>query len=562
LSTDLHTPAPARPTSFADLGVPTVLLAVLAQAGASEPFPIQAATLPDALAGRDVLGRAKTGSGKTIAFALPLVKALMAPGGRSGPCQPAGLVLVPTRELAVQVSATIAPLAAAAGLRCATLHGGVAIGPQVSALKRRADIVVATPGRLEDLIERRQCRLDAVMITVLDEADHLADLGFLPAVRRILDRTPSVGQRLLFSATLDGAVKGLADRYLHDPVEHSVDAVDSAPALLDHHLFLVDHGDKAAVVAELASGSDRTLLFTRTKHGAKKVAKQLSNAGISAVELHSNLAQRARQNNLAAFANGSAKVLVATDIAARGIHVDHVALVVHVDPPAEHKAYLHRSGRTARAGATGTVVTLSTPEQVADVNALLRKANIHPERTRVAPGDGRVSALVGPAAARTRPAPRITESRPAMAHSSSPGSGSAAASRPAGPRGRRERPTTEYRRADHRRPESSGRPGRGYAGAAPARSASTPARSASTPARTASTPGPGPAGAGGVGTVKWFNTDRGYGFISPESGGRDVFVHHSVISGEGSRSLAEGQRVAFESEPGARGLQATAVRLT
>jgi superfamily II DNA/RNA helicase len=265
----------------------------------------------------------------------------------------------------------------------------------VTALVRGVDIVVACPGRLEDLISQDHCRLDAVEVTVIDEADHMADLGFLPAVRRLLDRTPTVGQRLLFSATLDHGVDVLVDRYLDRPVTHSVDPVAAPAAEVDHHLLVVDRGHKLAVVRQLAGGEGRSLLFTRTKHNARKLARQLRDAGLSAVDLHSDLSQGARKQNLAAFADGSARVLVATDIAARGIHVDDIALVVHVDPPAEHKAYLHRSGRTARAGASGQVVTVALPEQVRDVQALARRAAITPAVQHVGPHDAQVAALTG-----------------------------------------------------------------------------------------------------------------------------------------------------------------------
>jgi superfamily II DNA/RNA helicase len=355
---------PAADTrSFGELGVAPALVAVLARQGITEPFPIQTATLPDTLAGRDVLGRGRTGSGKTIAFALPVVSTLVTSGKPRQPRRPRALLLVPTRELATQVAATLSPLADAVGLKTVTIFGGVGQAPQVRALTGGVDIVVACPGRLEDLIGQGYCRLDAVEITVLDEADHMADLGFLPAVKRLLDQTPQGTQRLLFSATLDNGVDVLIRRYLHDPASHAVDPADAPVAEAEHHVWRVALDDKAAVVHELASGHGRSLLFTRTKHGAKKLARQLTAAGIPAVDLHGNLSQNARERNLAAFSEGSARVLVATDIAARGIHVDDVALVVHVDPPAEHKAYLHRSGRTARAGAAGTVVTISTPDQ-------------------------------------------------------------------------------------------------------------------------------------------------------------------------------------------------------
>jgi superfamily II DNA/RNA helicase len=402
-----ETPSPssASPASFAEFGLPATVIAALSASGATSPFPIQAATLPDALAGRDVLGRAQTGSGKTIAFALPVVIALAREGRRVRPGHPGALILVPTRELAAQVTATIRPLASALDLHCATIHGGVSQAPQTAALRRGAAIVIATPGRLEDLIAQGQCHLDAIQITVLDEADHMADLGFLPAVNRLLDQTPRDGQRLLFSATLDNAVTALVQRYLHQPAVHSVDSVDHTPTLLQHHLFNVRADDKAAVVAELASGVERSLLFTRTKRGAKQLASRLTAAGIPAVDLHGNLTQPARSRNLAAFTDGDVRVLVATDIAARGIHVDDIALVVHVDPPTEHKAYLHRSGRTARAGAAGAVVTVVTPDQARDVNALMRKAAIRPRAVDVSPGDGRTVALTGPPAQRRAVAP-------------------------------------------------------------------------------------------------------------------------------------------------------------
>ncbi len=415
MSTTLRPARTSPPVSFADLGAPPELVGALDRLGINTPFPIQAATLPDALAGRDVLGRGRTGSGKTVAFAVPLVAALAA-GGHARGRRPRGLVLVPTRELATQVAATVTPLAEAMDLGVVTVFGGVGQGPQVKALRRGVDIVVACPGRLEDLIGQGECRLDNVQVTVLDEADHMADLGFLPAVRRLLDATPADGQRLLFSATLDNGVDTLVRRYLTDPVTHAVDAVASPPPAMTHHVLAVSRDDKAKVVRELASGQRRSLLFTRTKYGAQKLATQLTRSGIPAVDLHGNLSQAARARNLDAFASGRALVLVATDIAARGIHVDDIGLVVHVDPPAEHKAFLHRSGRTARAGAQGEVVTLMTPEQRRDVAMLTRKAGITPTTTSVAPGDPLLAELVGPAAApSTRPAvaptPAVAPSR-------------------------------------------------------------------------------------------------------------------------------------------------------
>ncbi len=407
------TPA-GEPQGFAELGVPDPLVAALTAAGITTPLPIQGATLPDSLAGRDVLGRARTGSGKTLAFALPTVAALAASGARRTPRKPRSLVLVPTRELANQVADAIAPLARAVGQRVTTVFGGVGQGPQVTALRNGVDVLVACPGRLEDLIGQRHVDLDAVEVSVLDEADHMADLGFLPAVRRLLDRTPEGIQRLLFSATLDNGVDVLVRRYLREPVEHAVDPPAAPISSMAHHVFTVAQPDKPAVVRELAAGQGRSLLFTRTKHAAKKLATQLSQAGIPAVDLHGNLSQRARERNLAAFGDGSVRVLVATDIAARGIHVDDIGLVVHVDPPAEHKAYLHRSGRTARAGADGVVVTVSTPEQARDVRGLTRQAGISPEHATVRPGDEQITLLTGPAA------PRVTPPQPAAADRQSP----------------------------------------------------------------------------------------------------------------------------------------------
>ncbi|HEX2301250.1 MAG TPA: DEAD/DEAH box helicase [Pseudonocardiaceae bacterium] len=392
------------PSGFAALGVPDVLCSALARNGITSAFPIQAASLPASLAGRDVLGGGRTGSGKTLAFAIATVAVLMSSGSRRVARRPRALILVPTRELATQVAEVTSALTAAAGQRITTVFGGVAQGRQVCALRAGVDVLVACPGRLEDLVGQGEVCLDAVEITVLDEADHMADLGFLPAVCRLLDRTPAGGQRLLFSATLDGDVDVLVRRYLSDPSVHSVDPARASISTMRHHVFTVESADKATVVRELASGRDRSLLFTRTKHAARKLAKQLTAAGVPAVELHGDLSQKARDRNLAAFSTGSARVLVATDIAARGIHVDHVALVVHVDPPAEHKAYLHRSGRTARAGAHGTVVTVCTPGQSREVRAMTRKAGITPAMAPVRPGADQITVLTGPPAPHLAPA--------------------------------------------------------------------------------------------------------------------------------------------------------------
>ena len=394
--------------TFGALGVPQPLVDALAANGKNTAFPIQVDTLPDTLAGRDVLGRGKTGSGKTLAFSIPMAARLggKLAGGNRRKGRPLGLVLAPTRELATQIDAVLAPLAKAYGMTTTTIFGGVNQNRQVNALNAGVDIVVACPGRLEDLMKQGFVHLDAVEITVIDEADHMADLGFLPGVTRILNATPAGGQRLLFSATLDNGVDKLVNRFLQNEVLHSVDEAHSPVAAMTHHVFtLADADAKKDVVQALASGVGRRILFMRTKHQAKKLAKQLTAQGIPAVDLHGNLSQAARDRNLAAFSSGAVKVLVATDVAARGVHVDDVELVIHVDPPTEHKAYLHRSGRTARAGAEGAVVTLVLPEQRRDVSQLLRKAAISVEPVAVTATSREVVELVGQVAAYVKPVP-------------------------------------------------------------------------------------------------------------------------------------------------------------
>ena len=439
---------------FADLGVGEPLIKVLAARGILSPFPIQVQTLPDTLAGRDVLGRGKTGSGKTLAFAIPLVTRLAA---RRRQSQPAGLVLAPTRELATQIAATLEPLAAAYHLKVTTIFGGVPQNRQVAALKSGIDIVVACPGRLEDLMKQRIINLDAVEVTVVDEADHMADLGFLPGVTRILAATPAGGQRMLFSATLDNGVDKLVKRFLRNPVTHSVDGAQSPVSEMTHHVFHVTGVQaKKELVHHLASGHGRRILFMRTKHQARKLARELTESGVPSVDLHGNLSQPARDRNLAAFMAGTARVLVATDIAARGVHVDEVELVVHVDPPTEHKAYLHRSGRTARAGNAGDVVTVVLPEQRKDLQVLMRRAGINVRPQEVAAHAAPVTALVGDIAPRQAPAPR-TDPSPSSATAKTGGS-----RRPRNPgvrRGSRGSDTrsarTQHRRHTGRQPGNS-----------------------------------------------------------------------------------------------------------
>ncbi|GAT13563.1 DNA/RNA helicase [Mycolicibacterium thermoresistibile] len=416
-------PGPTPTVTFAELDLPAAVVTALADAGVHTPFPIQAATLPDSLTGRDVLGRGRTGSGKSYAFLLPVVARLARQPRTRTPRRPRALILAPTRELVTQLATALAPLAAVTGLRSVTVFGGVGAQPQIQRLRAGVDIVLACPGRLEDLMSSGHVDLSGVEITVLDEADHMADLGFLPGVKRLLDRTPRDGQRLLFSATLDAGVDVLVRRYLDDPVVHSVDSEQSPVTDMAHHVLHVQPSARIDVLTDLAAAPGRTIVFARTKHGAKKLARQLNSRGVRAVELHGNLAQNARTRNLTAFADGSATVLVATDIAARGIHVDDVGLVVHADPPVEHKAYLHRSGRTARAGASGTVVTLMLDDQVSDVRALTRKAGVKPVITRftgpqhpvlhqIAPGERIFTTPIGTAPPGTAPAGTDRPRRP------------------------------------------------------------------------------------------------------------------------------------------------------
>lgn len=392
--------------TFTDLGVPAKIATELTAQGIDSPFPIQIDTLPDTLAGKDVLGRGKTGSGKTLAFSIPMVVRLAASAANNqGPRKPRGLVLAPTRELATQITKTLQPLTSAMNLRVTTIFGGVSQKAQVQAIRNGVEIIVATPGRLEDLMKQGLLKLDAIEITVLDEADHMADLGFLPGVTRILTATPRGGQRLLFSATLDNGVQKLVDKFLQHPVMHAVDEENSPVSQMTHHVFeAFDSEAKKQLVYALASGTGRRILFMRTKHHAKKLAIALTKAGIPAVDLHGNLSQNARDRNLEAFSTGKARVLVATDVAARGVHVEGVELVIHVDPPAEHKAYLHRSGRTARAGAAGDVVTISLPDQRKDLAILLNQAKISARPQAVHEKSPEVIALIGEVAGFVKPA--------------------------------------------------------------------------------------------------------------------------------------------------------------
>ncbi|GGQ61757.1 DEAD/DEAH box helicase [Streptomyces flaveolus] len=387
------TPALPAVEAFADLAMPPALLAALGREGVTEPFPIQAATLPNSLAGRDVLGRGRTGSGKTLAFGLALLARTA--GRRAEPRQPLALVLVPTRELAQQVTDALTPYSRAVGLRSATVVGGMSIGKQAGALRAGAEVLVATPGRLKDLIDRGDCRLDDVEITVLDEADQMTDMGFMPQVTALLDQVRPDGQRLLFSATLDRNVDRLVKRYLTDPVVHSVDPSAGAVTTMEHHVLHVHDTDKHRTTTEIAARDGRVIMFLDTKHAVDRLVKHLLNSGVRAAGLHGGKSQPQRTRTLAQFKDGHVTALVATNVAARGIHVDNLDLVVNVDPPTDHKDYLHRGGRTARAGESGSVVTLVTPDQRRDISRLMASAGITPQITPVRSGEAELTRITG-----------------------------------------------------------------------------------------------------------------------------------------------------------------------
>ena len=463
--------------TFADLGVPPDAVSRLARRSITTPFPIQHAVLPDALAGHDICGKAPTGSGKTLAFGLALAE--RATGGASR--RPVALVLVPTRELALQVSTELSLLVGPGNdRRVLAVYGGVGYEGQRKALRRGVNIVVATPGRLEDLIARGDVALADVAHVVIDEADRMADMGFLPAVKRLLDATRSDRQTLLFSATLDGDVDVLVRRYQREPRRHVVDLGDD-DAKVDHLFWPASRSDRIQLTAAAVARHGRAIVFCRTRHGADRLARQLGTSGITAAAIHGSRSQAQRERALAAFAADSVQALVATDVAARGIHVDAVLCVVHFDPPAESKDYLHRSGRTGRAGAPGTVITLVGDEHRVAVKALQRDLGLRPGLD-IPPGPGPLRAVSPLPAQRKGPRPKAAPTR-------------------------RERP--------------------------------------------------GPA----TGTVKWFDARKGFGFIVPERGGRDVFVHQSEIQVDGFRRLSEGQRVQFELNQGQQGMQAGMVKL-
>ncbi|MCX5013040.1 DEAD/DEAH box helicase [Streptomyces sp. NBC_00555] len=387
------TPALPAVEAFADLDMPAELLAALGAQGVTVPFPIQGATLPNTLAGRDVLGRGRTGSGKTLAFGLALLARTA--GQRAEPRQPLALVLVPTRELAQQVTDALTPYARSVKLRLTTVVGGMSIGKQAGALRGGAEVVVATPGRLKDLIDRGDCRLNQVAITVLDEADQMADMGFMPQVTALLDQVRPEGQRMLFSATLDRNVDLLVRRYLTDPVVHSVDPSAGAVTTMEHHVLHVQGADKHRTTTEIAAREGRVMMFLDTKHAVDRLTQDLLNSGVRAAALHGGKSQPQRTRTLAQFKTGHVTVLVATNVAARGIHVDNLDLVVNIDPPTDPKDYLHRGGRTARAGESGSVVTLVTPNQRRDMTRLMQAAGITPQTTQVRSGEEALNRITG-----------------------------------------------------------------------------------------------------------------------------------------------------------------------
>jgi superfamily II DNA/RNA helicase len=376
-------------STFAGLGVSDALVDALAAQGIIEPFPIQALTIADALAGRDVLGKAKTGSGKTLAFGVPLLDRI----DPAEPRRPHGLVLVPTRELANQVKDVLVPLGASIGRSVTACYGGVGMEPQVDALRRGVDLVIGTPGRLIDLMERGEISFAAVQVLVLDEADRMADMGFLPQVQKILHRVEGEHQTMLFSATLDRGVDRLVARYMHDPLSHEVESSEETVEEMHHHFLLVHQMDKVKVVGAISRGVDRTLVFCRTKRGADRLVEQLRRERVKAGAIHGDLRQAARERALADFAAGTLPVLVATDVAARGIHVDGVDVVVHYDPPEDHKAYLHRSGRTARAGEAGVAVMLSMWNEENDVRVIQRRLQLDRPIVEVFSNDARLGDL-------------------------------------------------------------------------------------------------------------------------------------------------------------------------
>ncbi len=515
-------------TSFADLGVPRDLSESLRARGIESPFPIQTLTIPDGCAGRDVCGRAPTGSGKTLAFGIPL--AMRVAQGRPG--RPSGLVLVPTRELAAQVERELTMIGGPRKLRVATVYGGVGYGAQRKALRRGVDVLVACPGRLADLVGTRDVDLSEVSFVVVDEADRMADMGFLPEVKRLLDRTAEDRQTLLFSATLDGAVDVLVRRYQHDPVVHRLPEPAQEDVLVEHHFWKIDNGDRLEVCADLIKDAGPTIVFCRTKRRADRVSRDLDRAGLRTVAIHGGRSQGQRDRALESFSRGQVQALIATDVAARGIHVDDVACVVHFDPPADSKDYTHRSGRTGRAGASGHVVSLVDRDQTALAKRMQKTLSLPvglgiPGLLADTPGER-------PAGSTPRERDRAAET-PDRGHAS-------------GPRDRDRMPARVEHRDERPRSERSN----GDAG----RATTTVANGNGAPSGERAPTGNGVP----TGIVKWFDARKGFGFIESE-GRADLFVHFSSIEGGGYRSLDPGQVVTFDIGEGRRGDEAQKVRV-
>ena len=567
-------------SSFAALGVPESLCAALARRGIDEPFPIQAATLPDALAGRDVAGKAPTGSGKTLAFGLAVSARVT--GGRPKPRRPHALVLVPTRELAAQVQRELAQLIPRAAGSVISVYGGVGYGPQRSALVAGASTVVACPGRLEDLIASGDVVLDRVQVAVVDEADRMADMGFLPAVKRILDGTPDGRQTLLFSATLDGDVDALVRRYQQDPVRHEVEGSDEDTGDVRHLFWRVPRSQRPSVAAQVVDRTGPTVVFCRTTHGADRVTRQLAKEGVAAEAIHGRRSQAQRQRALASFIKGKAHALVATDVAARGIHVDGVAAVVHFDLPDDPKDFVHRSGRTGRAGADGLVVSLVSEEDGDRAARKLQKA-VGVDSPIAAPDVAQLVVVAPPKPPKPVSVAVVAEADVADFADAVPAGAPArtSAGEPAGPGARRRNRARQERteRGASRGRNRGGERVEAFGADAPVTYAERPASEAPRARRDrpgrreradrrevavdayAHAGGPDRArrngnGSSAQGTVKSFHVDKGYGFITRPNGA-DVFVH---ASNTGGQHLAPGQRVRFEVAPGRKGHQAVNVR--
>ena len=534
--------APAPTVTFRELGLPDRIVGELDRAGIEAPFPIQAAVIPDALDGRDVAGRAPTGSGKTLGFGLPLVAGL----SRAAKRRPVALVLAPTRELAEQITEALEPFARATGHRTTSIYGGVGYGRQRSALDRGVELVVACPGRLEDLLQLGDLDLGDVTTVVVDEADQMADMGFLPAVRRIVHQTHPDRQVLLFSATLDGPVAKLVDDFQRDPVRHEVGPEGPDVDAATHLFWEADRADRQATTADVIERCGPTIVFTRTRHGADRLAKQLGKLGATAAPIHGGRSQNQRDRALDAFKSGDVSALIATDVAARGIHVDGVAAVVHYDPPGDGATYHHRSGRTARAGAGGIVVSLVEPGTGKDVRKLQREVGIDVDVTRVD--------LIGLEAAAREAAASVADVEAPPVRTT----GGRDAERPSRP-GRADRAQGDVAARPGRDDRSGGASGsrRGRADRAGRTGNGTGERARSDEGGRRSDAAEGPGRERG--RVKFFDTRRGYGFIVPDGGGDDLFVHFSQIRAEGFKTLDADARVSYSLGEGRRGAEAHSV---